>query len=114
MANDETETVTFSVTGVERVHGRGKLVVLALVELELAGVLVTLQGLQVCRLIGNRITVTLPTFKNPRVGVMQTAIVLPIELSDAIGASVAYAYDTLGHPTLAPDPSRGVTGAVAL
>ena len=67
------------------------------------------QGIQVRRLIGIRITVTLPTFKNPRNGVMQTAIVLPLELFDAIGARVAHAYDTLGAPTLLPDIARSVT-----
>ena len=100
--------------GVERVHGRGDLVALAIVELELAGVLMTPQGLQVGRLIGNRITVALPTFKNPRNGVMQTVIVLPRELSNAIGASVAHAADTLEEPKLPPDPAHGVKGSAAI
>ena len=47
MTDDETETVSFSVVGVERVYRRGDLVALAIVELELAGVAMTLQGLQV-------------------------------------------------------------------
>ena len=114
MTDNETETVTFSVVGVERVQGRGNLVALAIVELELAGVLMTLQGLQVRRVSPERITVALPAFKHPRDGVMRTAIVLPSELSDAIGASVANAYDTLELPTLPPDPARGVTGSKAL
>ncbi len=40
-----TETVTFSVIGVEHVLGRGDLVALAIVELELAGVAMTLQDI---------------------------------------------------------------------
>ena len=114
MTDDETETVSFSVVGVERVYGRGDLVALAIVELELAGVAVTLQGLQVRRAGPERITVTLPAFKHPRDDVMRTTVVLPHELSDAIGASVAHACDTLEFPTLLPDPSRGVTGTAAV
>ena len=108
------ETVTFSVVGVERVHGRSDLVALAIVELELAGVLMTLQGLQVRRVSPKRITVALPAFKHPRDGVMRTAIVLPPELSDVIVASVAHAYYTLGTPTLPPDPEHGATGSAAV
>lgn len=110
MADDETETVSFHVVGVERVFGRGDLKALAIVELTLHGIAVTLQGIQV-RHVGDRITVTLPTFKHPRDGIMRTAVIFPPELCDAIGASVANAYDTLGTPTLPLDPSRGVTGS---
>ena len=39
---------------------------------------------------------------------------LPLELSDAIGASMAHAYDTLGVPTLSPDPARGGMGSAAV
>jgi hypothetical protein len=58
--------------------------------------------------------VTLPTLKSARDGVQQTAIVLLRELTDAIGAGVANAFDTLGTPTLPPDPARGVTGQAAV
>ncbi len=111
VTDDETETVTFSVVGVERVLGRGELVGLAIVELTLHGIAITLQGIKIRRVASDRITVTLPDFRHPRTDRMCTAIILPYELSDAIGASVAHAYDTLGHPTLPPDPSRGVTGS---
>jgi len=110
VTDDETETVTFSVVGVERVLGRSELVGLAIVELTLHGIAITLQGIKIRRLAGNRITVTLPDFRHPRTDRMCTAIILPRELSDAIGVTVANAYDTLGVPTLPPDPSRGVTG----
>ena len=45
---------------------------------------------------------------------MQMAIVLPPEVANAFNMSVAHAYDTLGHPTLAPTPSCGVTGSAAV
>ena len=110
MATDtETETVTFSVVGVERVLGRGDLVALAVVELDVAGLAVTLQGLQIRRVSPERITVALPAFKHPRDGVMRTSIVLPLKLSDAIGKSVAAAFNALERPTLDPDPKRGLT-----
>ena len=109
MTDDETETVSFSVVGVERILGRGGLVRLAIVELALHGVSMTLQGIQVRHMASNRITVTLPAFKHPRDGMMRTAIVLPKEPGDAIEAEVAAAYDTLGHPTLLRSASRGAT-----
>ncbi|MGI4798524.1 MAG: hypothetical protein ACRYG8_31670 [Janthinobacterium lividum] len=42
VTDGETETVTFSVVGVERVLGRGELVGLAIVELTLHGIAITL------------------------------------------------------------------------
>ena len=114
MTEGRTETVSFSVAGVERVLGRGELVGLAIVELTLCGIAITLQGIKIRLLAGNRITVTLPDFRHPQTDRMCTAIILPRELSDAIGAAVAQAYDTLGVPTLPPDPSRGVTGSAAV
>lgn len=110
MTDGETETVTFSVVGVERVVGRGELIGLAIVELTLHGIAITLQGIKIRRFAGDRITVTLPDFRHPRTDRMCTAIILPRELSDAIGSTVAQAYKTLVQPTLAPDPARGVTG----
>ena len=96
--------------GVERVLGRGELVGLAIAELTLHGIAITLQGIKIRRLAGDRITVTLPDFRHPRTDRMCTAVILPRELSDAIGSTVAQAYETLGHPALVPDPTRGVTG----
>ena len=110
----EDETVIFSVVGVERVLGRGELIGLAIVELTLYGIAATLQGIKICRLAGDRVMMTLPDFRRPRTDRMCTAIVLPRELSDAIGSMVAHAYDMLGYPTLPPDPARGVTGSAAV
>ncbi len=102
MTDDETETVTFSVVGVERVLGRGELVGLAIVELTLHGIAITLQGIKIRRLAGDRVTVTLPDFRHPRTDRMCSAIILPRELSDAIGSTVAQTYDTLGIQHLRP------------
>ena len=100
--------------GVERVYGRGELVALAIVELELAGVSMTLQGLQARRVSLDRITVGLPASKHPRDGVMRTVIVLPPELSDAIGASVAHADEILDSQTSLPDPTRSAINSAAV
>ena len=110
--DDETETVTFSVVGVERVLGCGELVGLAIMALMLHGIAITLQGIRIRRLAGDRITVTLPDFRHPRTDKMCTAIILPRELSDAIGMTVVHAYDTLVMPTLPSDSARGVTNMV--
>ena len=114
VTDDETETVSCSVLGVERVLGRGELVGLAIVKLTLHCIAITLQGIKIRRLVGDRITVTLPDFRHPRTDRMCTAIILPHELSDAIGSMVAHVYDTLGHPTLPPDSTGGVTGSAAV
>lgn len=75
----------------------------------LAIVELALQGIQVRCLARDRITVTLPAFRHPRDGMMRTAILLPKELADAIGAEVASAYDRLEYPILMPGGARGVT-----
>jgi len=109
VTEDETETVSFEVVSVERVHGRDDLIGMAVVELDVSGVAITLQGLLIRKVSAHRITVALPSFKSPRDGVMKTAIVLPLELTDAIGTAVANAFDTLGAPTLLTGDTRGAT-----
>ena len=54
MTDGETETVIFSVVGVERVVGRGELVGLAILELTLHGIATTLQGVKIRRFAGDR------------------------------------------------------------
>ena len=46
----EHVTVTMTVLGVEQVRNRGPLIGLAIVELDIAGVIITLQGVQLLRL----------------------------------------------------------------
>lgn len=45
---------------------------------------------------------------------MRTSIVLPVELSDVIGESVAAAFNALERPTLDPDPTRDLTSLASL
>jgi stage V sporulation protein G len=75
--------VTFVVTGFERVSGAGRLVALAAVEIDLEGVVVVVQGVQVIRHRG-RISTQAPRFRNPRTGVWMPAVILPEELGLAI------------------------------
>lgn len=114
MVEDETETATFSVVGVERVLGRGDLIAMAIVSLVIAGVEMTLQGLQVRANGPDRVDVSLPTFKSTRDGTQKAAIVLPPELFDAIGMAVAQAFSALEKPTPTPEPVRDLLGASSL
>jgi stage V sporulation protein G len=83
VSSDSTATVTFVVTGLERVSGAGRLVALAAVEIDLEGVVVVVQGVQVIRQRG-RISTQAPRFRNPRTGVWAPAVILPEELGLAI------------------------------
>ena len=49
MSADSTATVIFVVTGLERIFGAGRLVALASVEINLEGVVILVQGVQVIR-----------------------------------------------------------------
>jgi hypothetical protein len=83
MSTASTATVTFVVTGVERIRGAGRLVALAAVEIDLEGVVVLVQGIQVIRDRG-RIATQAPRFRDPRSGAWLPAVVLPEELGAAI------------------------------
>ena len=109
MTDDDSQTVSFSVAGVELVHGRGDLVGLAIVELNVSGVAMTLQGFQIRRAGPDRITVGLPAFKHSRDGQMKTAIVMLCELSDAISSTVAATFNSLARLTLSNAGTRGAT-----
>jgi stage V sporulation protein G len=83
MSTDSTATVTFVVTGLQRVVGAGRLVALATVEIDLEGVVVLVQGVQVIRKRG-RISSQAPRFRNPQTGAWMPAVILPDELGAAI------------------------------
>jgi stage V sporulation protein G len=83
MSTDSTATVTFVVTAVEHIHGAGRLIALATVEIDLEGVVVLVQGIQVIRRRG-RISTQAPRFRDPRSGAWLPAVVLPEELGAAI------------------------------
>jgi stage V sporulation protein G len=87
MSTDSTATVTFVVTGLQRVVGAGRLVALATVEIDLEGVVVQVQGLQVIRQRG-RISTQAPRFRNPQTGAWMPAVILPDELGVAIAQEV--------------------------
>ncbi|MGH6896908.1 MAG: hypothetical protein ACREJ5_10225 [Geminicoccaceae bacterium] len=100
MTTDSTATVTFVVTGLERISGAGRLVALATVEIDLDGVVVLVQGMQVIRRRG-RIATQAPRFRNPRSGAWMPAVILPDELGAAIAEEL--------HQMLRPQP-----GGIAL
>jgi hypothetical protein len=65
----ETVPVTFTLDGIERVQGAGRLVALAIVTLDVAGgVEITLQGVQVRRRADGGLECSPPTFRHPRTG----------------------------------------------
>jgi stage V sporulation protein G len=78
-----TTTVTFTVIDVEPVHGAGRLVALAKVELELDGVVLVMQGVRVERQC-DRITSQAPRYRDPRTGNWLPALIIPAELGQAI------------------------------
>lgn len=83
----ETVPVQISVAGVERLKGNGSLVGMALVQVSIGGIEIGLQGVQVrCR--SGRLVTQAPQFRDPRSGRWLPCIVLPPELSDAIGREV--------------------------
>jgi hypothetical protein len=97
VSSDSTATVTFVVTGLERINGAGRLVGLATVEVDLEGVVVVIQGVQVIR-DRRRITTQAPRFRDPRTGAWTPAVILPDELGVAIAAEL--------HQMLTRQPGR--------
>jgi hypothetical protein len=87
MSADSTATVTFVVTGLERICGAGRLLALASVEIDLEGVVILVQGVQVIRHRGH-VTTQAPRFRNPKTGAWTPAVVLPDELGAAIAQEV--------------------------
>ena len=83
----ETETVRYEVLGIEPVRGSARLIALAVVEIEIAGVPITLQGVQVLRAPDGRTEIRSPAFRDAG-GVWRSAIILPDALRDALGAEV--------------------------
>jgi hypothetical protein len=80
-------TVTFTVTGLERIEGHGRLLALVALEIEFDGVTLGLQGVQVVRR-GKRMATLAPRFRDPKSGVWMPAVILPDELGAAIAQEV--------------------------
>ena len=85
---DETVPVRFTVQGVEPVRAAGRLIALAIVALDVAGVELVLQGVQVVRGVDGVLTVRPPVWRHPASGRWLPAMVLPPELQAAIGVEV--------------------------
>jgi hypothetical protein len=84
----ETVPVTFTLDGIERVQGAGRMVALAIVTLEVAGVEITLQGVQVRRRVDGGLKCPPPTFRHPRTGLSVPCMVLPPALARALADDV--------------------------
>lgn len=84
----ETVPVRFEVRQVEPVRGAGKLLGLAVVVLDVAGVELVLQGVQLVRDGSGALSVRAPAWRHPGSGQWLPALVLPDKLRDAIGAEV--------------------------
>lgn len=84
----ETVPVRFEVLGVEAICGAGRLLGLANVLMDVAGVELTLQGVQLVRGHHGSLSVQAPQFRHPRDGRCLPAVLLPLELRDAVAAEV--------------------------
>jgi hypothetical protein len=93
----ETVPVEYRVIGIESVHNSGRLIALAIVEVAIAGVTITLQGCQVRRRADGGLAVLSPQFKCARTGKAVSCVVLPPELSAAIAAEVMAAMSAIGE-----------------
>lgn len=84
----ESVPVRFEVLGTEPVHGAGRLVALANVALDVAGLELTLQGVSVTRDGRGALAVRGPVWRHPGSGRWLPALLLPDELQQAIGNAV--------------------------
>lgn len=87
MSDVERIDVAITVVGVEQVHDKGSLIGLAIVELDIAGVVLTLQGVQVLRLPDGSLTCRSPQFRRSN-GAWASAVALPPDLAKALGTEV--------------------------
>lgn len=90
--SDDTTPVRFTVIGLELVTDAGRLVALAIIEIEIAGVSLTLQGVQVRRNAAGGLSVVAPQFRHPRTGRWVPGVLLPEELASAMAGEVMDAW----------------------
>jgi hypothetical protein len=83
-----TQAVEFTVGKVERVNGRGALVGLAIVEMDVAGVVFTLQGVQIVQMPDGRLNCKSPVWRHPASGKWLPGVVLPPDLAKALADEV--------------------------
>ena len=75
---------------------KGGVLALASVEIEIAGVPITLQGLKLRRALDGRLTVELPMFEHP-LGLRAPVIVLEDDLARGLAAEIAAAWEREGR-----------------
>lgn len=85
--SEETATVSFQVIGVEIVRGRGRLLGFAAVVLEIGGVEIRLQGVQIVRADDGSLKCLPPTYKHLD-GRWLPSVVLPPDLSAALATEI--------------------------
>ena len=85
-------SIAFTVQGVERVRRRGRLLALANVVFDLAGVEITLRGVRVMRDVEGALTVYAPAWRHPDSGRWVPGVLLSAELSKAIGDELLTGY----------------------
>lgn len=83
--------VTYRMLGIELVNS-GRVLALAAVNLEVSGVEVALQGVQIARNTSGGLDVKAPRWRHPRTGQWVPCLLLPPELTAALGAEVLAAY----------------------
>lgn len=84
----ETVPVTYTVTAFERVRGAGRLVGLAVVEVDVQGVIFTLQGVQVTQEADGSLACRSPVWRHPKNGQSVPCMQLPPALAGAIAGTV--------------------------
>lgn len=93
-ADDDRETapVRVTLTGIQKVHGREPLVALAVAELDIGGVILLLQGIQIRRNHAGRMDVLAPQFKS-NTGEWFPAVTLPAVILSALEDAFVEASD---------------------
>jgi hypothetical protein len=92
--SDATETVSvkFEVIELERVQGCGRLLAMAHVRCAIADVEIELRGCRVVSVNG-RAVARGPAYRDPKSGQWADCLVLPQELSAALGAEINAAFE---------------------
>ena len=108
MLPTDTVAVDYRVLGVEPVRGAGRLEALAAIELDVAGVVIVLQGVQLRRRADGDFDCAAPAFRHPRTGQWFPAVILPPELRTALGKEVLATIRALPA-----SPAPGATRAAA-
>jgi hypothetical protein len=86
-ARDDTTAALVTIIGLERVAGSGKLAALAVVEIEIAGIPIRLQGVKIIRRLDGRLGCEAPCFRAPD-GRWAPAVILPPDLAEGLAAEV--------------------------